>query len=56
MQSEEQRLIDGLFSRLKQAEEQSSPRDANAGSVIAQHIQAQPTAPYNDFGGGDSWV
>lgn len=46
MQSEEQRLIEGLFSRLKQAEEQSSPRDANAESVIAQHIQAQPAAPY----------
>lgn len=46
MQSEEQRLIDGLFSRLKQAEEQSAPRDANAEGVIAQHIQAQPAAPY----------
>lgn len=46
MQSEEQRLIDGLFSRLKQAEDQSAPRDANAEGVIAQHIQAQPAAPY----------
>jgi uncharacterized protein len=46
MQSEEQRLIDGLFSRLKQAEAQSAPRDATAEGVIAQHVQAQPAAPY----------
>lgn len=46
MQSEEQRLIDGLFSRLKQAEEQSAQRDATAESVIAQHVQSQPAAPY----------
>ncbi|MBB1200474.1 DUF2076 domain-containing protein [Enterobacteriaceae bacterium 89] len=46
MQAEEQRLIDGLFSRLKQAETQSAPRDATAEGVIAQHIQAQPAAPY----------
>lgn len=46
MQSEEQRLIDGLFSRLQQAEAQSAPRDATAESVIAQHVQAQPAAPY----------
>jgi len=46
MQSEEQRLIDGLFSRLQQAETQSAPRDANAEHVIAQHVQAQPAAPY----------
>jgi hypothetical protein len=46
MQSEEQRLIDGLFSRLKHAEEQSAPRDATAESVIAQHVQSQPAAPY----------
>ncbi len=46
MQSEEQRLIDGLFSRLQQAEAQSAPRDATAENVIAQHVQAQPAAPY----------
>lgn len=46
MQSEEQRLIDGLFSRLQQAETQSAPRDANAERIIAQHVQAQPAAPY----------
>lgn len=46
MQSEEQRLIDGLFSRLQQAEQQSVPRDASAESVIAEHIRKQPAAPY----------
>lgn len=46
MQSEEQRLIDGLFSRLKQAEAQSAPRDADAEKVIGQYVQAQPAAPY----------
>ena len=46
MQSEEQRLIDGLFSRLKQAEAQSAPRDAGAEKVIGQYVQAQPAAPY----------
>lgn len=46
MQSEEQRLIDGLFSRLKQAEAQSAPRDAGAEKVIAQYVAAQPAAPY----------
>lgn len=30
MQSEEQRLIDGLFSRLKEAESHSASRDASA--------------------------
>lgn len=28
MQSEEQRLIEGLFQRLKQAEQNAGPRDA----------------------------
>lgn len=46
MQSEEQRLIDGLFSRLKTAEAQSAPRDATAEGLIAQHVQSQPAAPY----------
>ena len=30
MQSEEQRLIDGLFSRLKEAESRSASRDSSA--------------------------
>lgn len=40
MQSEEQRLIDGLFSRLKEAEAHSASRDASAEERIAQHVSA----------------
>ncbi|ORM67949.1 DUF2076 domain-containing protein [Pantoea rwandensis] len=46
MQNEEQQLIDSLFSRLKQAETQSGPRDAGAEQLIKQHLQSQPGAPY----------
>ncbi len=46
MQSEEQRLIDGLFSRLKEAGTQSASRDASAEERIAQHMKEQPAAPY----------
>lgn len=46
MQSEEQRLIDGLFTRLQQAETQSGPREAGAEALIAEHIKQQPGAPY----------
>lgn len=46
MQSEEQRLIDGLFSRLQQAESNTAPRDAEAERVIQAHIRQQPSAPY----------
>lgn len=46
MQSEEQRLIDGLFSWLKEAEAHSASRDASAEERIAQHVSAQPAAPY----------
>lgn len=46
MQSEEQQLIESLFSRLKQAETQSGPRDAGAEQLIKQHLQTQPGAPY----------
>lgn len=46
MQSEEQQLIDGLFSRLKEAQSQSAPRDVAAEQHIAQHLQSQPAAPY----------
>lgn len=46
MQSEEQRLIDGLFSRLKEAETHSASRDASAEERIAQHVTQQPAAPY----------
>lgn len=46
MQSEEQRLIDGLFARLAQAESQSAPRDGIAESQINAHLRQQPAAPY----------
>lgn len=46
MQSEEQRLIDGLFQRLKQAEHSAGPRDAEAERQIQGFIQQQPAAPY----------
>jgi len=46
MQSEEQRLIDGLFGRLKQAEENSTPRDAAADQLIQQHLAQLPGAAY----------
>lgn len=46
MQSEEQRLIESLFSRLKQAESQSVPRDAAAERLIEQQLRQQPAAPY----------
>lgn len=46
MQNEEQQLIESLFSRLKQAESQSGPRDAGAEQLIKQHLQNQPGAPY----------
>ncbi|WP_437613034.1 DUF2076 domain-containing protein [Erwinia sp. V71] len=46
MQNEEQRLIENLFSRLKQAESQSGPRDAGAEQLIARQLQQQPGAPY----------
>ncbi|EJF32643.1 MULTISPECIES: DUF2076 domain-containing protein [Enterobacteriaceae] len=46
MQAEEQRLIDGLFDRLKQAESQSATRDAAAEQRIAQHLSQQPGAAY----------
>ena len=46
MNSEEQTLIDGLFGRIKQAEDPSQPRDAQAQSRIEDHVRQQPAAPY----------
>lgn len=46
MNTEEQTLIDGLFGRLKQAEDPSQPRDAQAQACIEEHIRQQPAAPY----------
>ncbi|MCP2074625.1 UNVERIFIED_ORG: hypothetical protein J2Y77_004061 [Pseudomonas lini] len=46
MNSEEQTLIDGLFSRLQQAEKDSAPRDAQAETRIKEHLANQPAAGY----------
>ncbi|MFP3516931.1 DUF2076 domain-containing protein [Pseudomonas sp. SIMBA_077] len=46
MHSEEQTLIDGLFTRLQQAEREAPSLDAQAQSLINQHIARQPLAPY----------
>jgi uncharacterized protein len=46
MNSEEQTLIDGLFSRLQQAETDSAPRDAQAEAQIKEHMTRQPAAGY----------
>lgn len=46
MNSEEQTLIDGLFGKLKQAETDSAPRDAQAEALIKEHLTRQPAAPY----------
>ncbi|MDR2318940.1 MAG: DUF2076 domain-containing protein [Pseudomonas sp.] len=46
MNTEEQTLIDGLFGRIKQAEDPSQPRDAQAQACIEQHLRQQPAAPY----------
>ena len=46
MNSEEQTLIDGLFSRLQQAETQAEPRDAQAEARIKEHLSRQPAAGY----------
>lgn len=46
MQVEEQRLLDMLFSRLKNTGELSAPRDKSAEKHIAKFIRHQPAAPY----------
>jgi hypothetical protein len=47
MNSEEQTLIDGLFTKLKSAETASAaPRDAEAEARIKEHLTRQPAAPY----------
>lgn len=46
MHTEEQQLIDGLFSRLRDAERQGGSRDAQAEQLIQQRLRDQPAAPY----------
>ncbi|QVL50588.1 MAG: DUF2076 domain-containing protein [Thiocapsa sp.] len=42
----EQRIIDDLFGKLRQAEHQTGPRDAAAEQQIAAAVEHQPAAPY----------
>ncbi|MGC5701851.1 DUF2076 domain-containing protein [Pseudomonas sp. NFXW11] len=46
MNNQEQTLIDGLFSRLQQAETDPAPRDAQAEARIKEHLTRQPAAGY----------
>ncbi|MNC27560.1 hypothetical protein SAMN05216201_12319 [Pseudomonas linyingensis] len=46
MHAEEKSLIDGLFSRLRAAESQAAPREAEAEALINEHLSRQPAAPY----------
>ncbi|MBA1191070.1 DUF2076 domain-containing protein [Pseudomonas entomophila] len=46
MNTEEQTLIDGLFGRLRQAEDAGQARDAQALARIEEHVRQQPAAPY----------
>ncbi|AKC32628.1 DUF2076 domain-containing protein [Candidatus Pantoea carbekii] len=46
MQLEEKNLISGLFQRLKETEQKTAPRDAEAEQHIQNFIEKQPSAPY----------
>lgn len=46
MDRNDREVIDGLFSKVRQAEDQSPPRDAEAEALIRQYLSRQPAAPY----------
>jgi hypothetical protein len=46
MDHQESRMIEGLFERLRQAENQGGPRDTQAEALIRDLIHRQPAAPY----------
>ncbi|ACI98430.1 DUF2076 domain-containing protein [Rhodospirillum centenum] len=46
MDHTERQIIDELFTKLRQAEAQSGPRDAEAEAHIRDQIARQPAAPY----------
>lgn len=46
MDQTERQIIDDLFAKLRQAEAQSGPRDAQAEAHIRDHVARQPAAPY----------
>jgi hypothetical protein len=47
MNPQERQMIDSLFQRLAQGAAQAGPRDSEAESLIQQHIQQMPGAPYH---------
>jgi uncharacterized protein len=46
MDSTERQVIDELFAKIRRAEGQSGPRDAEAEARIRQHVAQQPASPY----------
>jgi hypothetical protein len=46
MDQNERQIIEELFGKLRQAEAQSGPRDAQAESFIREQVARQPAAPY----------
>jgi hypothetical protein len=46
MNEQDRQAIEGLFSRLADAEQKAGPRDAEAEAFIQQRIGNQPGAPY----------
>ncbi|KAA6184474.1 DUF2076 domain-containing protein [Thiohalocapsa marina] len=46
MNAQDQTAIEGLFDRLRQAEAQTGPRDAQAEALIGTLVRQQPAAPY----------
>lgn len=46
MNEQDRQAIEGLFTRLADAERQAGPKDAQAEAFIKQQIGAQPGAPY----------
>ena len=46
MDQNERQIIDELFGKLRQAEAQSGPRDAQAEGFIREQVARQPAAPY----------
>lgn len=46
MDQNDRQTIDDLFGKLRQAEQQTGPRDAEAERYIAEQVAGVPTAPY----------
>jgi uncharacterized protein len=46
MDTSERQVIDELFGKVRQAEQQSGGRDADAEACIRDHVARQPAAPY----------